>query len=40
MKSGEPTKSSDKGDSFGQFDLHRHQLNWFRDNFYFAPTSA
>ena len=34
------TESNDKGDNFGQFDLHRHQLNGVRDNFYFAPDSA
>ena len=34
------TESYDKGDNFGQFDLHRHQLNGFRDNFYFAPDST
>ena len=34
------TESYDKGGNFGQFDLHRHQLNGFRDNFYFAPDSA
>jgi len=34
------TESYDKGENFGQFDLHRHQLNRFRGNFYFAPDSA
>jgi hypothetical protein len=33
-------ESYDKGENFGQFDLHRRQLNGFRDNFYFAPDSA
>jgi hypothetical protein len=34
------TESYDKGENFGQFDLHRHQLNWFRDNFSFTPVFA
>jgi hypothetical protein len=34
------TESFDKGENLGQFDLHRHLLDWFRDNFYFAPVSA
>jgi hypothetical protein len=34
------TETDGKEENFGQFDLHWHQLNWFRDNFSFASGFA